>query len=429
MMDESRRTLSLDTMLILVLGAGYLLFNPASNAFAVTLVAAYVWLGWWSPDLPDEQTTPTARARRAFLARVTILILLVMLTNALPTAWNILQRRAEGGGTHAHDGVFQTEAAIEFIVQGKNPYVETYWHTPMANWQRGEPPWTTAPLYHNAYLPFLFLLSLPFYWLSQATLGWYDQRFTYLALFVVLILLLPRLVTRQRDQLCLLAAFGLNLLWGFFLAEGRNDVVILLGLVVTTLLLMRRHITASAIVLGLTLAVKHPAAFFVPFYLAYLVPEKITLAALRRLAGQIAPMVVMPALILAPFFFWDPRAFLDDTLFYLMGATEHSFPIKGWGLSTLLLAVGVIPSPEATFPFGLLEALCGIPALVLLVRWQRSNNTLRQVWVGFAAWSFVIEWFSRFFNDNYVVFIVQALVIAAFLVPTKMDVRHDTPSH
>jgi dolichyl-phosphate-mannose--protein O-mannosyl transferase len=97
-------------------------------------------------------------------------------------------------------------------------------------------------------------------------------------------------------------------------------------------------------------------------------------------------------------------------------------------LSTLLLAVGIIPSPEANFPFGILEALFGIPALVLLVRWQRRTNTLRQVWIGFAVWSFVIEYLSRFFNDNYVVFIVQALVIAAFLAPTKMDAHHDAPA-
>ncbi len=422
MTTSSRTTLPLDVLLVLALGMGYLWFNPVSNTLAITLVAIYVLLGWWFPELPDEQAVPTVRARRAFLARVTILLFLVMLTNVLPTAWNMMQRHAGSMGMHTHDGVFQTEAAIEFILQGKNPYVETYWQTPMANWQRGEPPWTTAPLYHNAYQPFLFLLSIPFYVLIQATLGWYDQRFVYLIFFLALILLLPRLASKQRDQLSLLAAFGLNLLWGFFLSDGRNDVVILFGLVVTTILLARQHITASAVVLGLTLAVKQPAAFFVPFYLAYLVPEKITAASLRHLAWQVGPMLVVPALIVAPFFFWDPRAFLDDTIFYLMGATEYSFPIKGWGASTLLLAFGVIPSPESNFPFSILEALFGIPALVLLLRWQRRANTLRQIWIGFAAWSFVIEYFSRFFNDSYVVFIAQAIVIAAFIAPTQTDV-------
>jgi hypothetical protein len=36
------------------------------------------------------------------------------------------------------------------------------------------------------------------------------------------------------------------------------------------------------------------------------------------------------------------------------------------------------------------------------------------MWVGFAVFSFVMQFFSRFFNDNYFVFVVQALIIGYF---------------
>jgi hypothetical protein len=410
---------SLDTVLLLVLGTAHLWFNPISSALTITLMAVYVLLAWLVPKMPDEMPVPRVWERVSFSFRLFVVLFVVMLATVLPTLWNIAQRRAEGGGTRTHDGLFQTEAAIEYILNGKNPYVETYWHTPMANWQRGEPPWTDSPIYHNAYLPFLFIGSLPFYWMSHAALGWYDQRVVYLLTYIGVLALLPLVVARQRDKLAMLLAFGLNLLAAFYLSEGRNDIVVAFGLMLATVLLVRRHVSASALVLGLTLAVKHQAWFFIPFYFVYLLPHPLSWQSVRAALRQILPMVVAATVIIAPFFFWDAHAFVDDTVLYLMSATEHSFPIKGWGFSTLLLATGAIPSAEARFPFGVLEAGFGIPTLILLLRWQWRENTLQRVWVGFAVLSFVVEYFSRFFNDNYVVFVLQALVIAVFIMPAR----------
>lgn len=412
-------TPSLDVVLLLVLGTAHLWFNPISSALAITLMAFYMLLSWSVPKMPDEMPIPRAQERVAFLFRLFIVLFIVMLAAVLPTLWNIAQRRAAGGGDHAHDGLFQTEAAIEYLLDAKNPYVENYWHTPMANWQRGEPPWTDSPIYHNAYLPFLFIGSLPVYWLIHTTLGWYDQRFFYLLLYIGILFLLPYVVEKQRDRLVALLVFGLNLLATFYLAEGRNDIVILFGLLATTVLLARQRISASALVLGLTLAVKHQAWFFVPFYFVYLLPRPLSWQAVLTRLWQIAPLFVVVAVIIVPFLFWDMGAFIDDTVLYLIGATEHSFPIKGWGFSTLLLAIGLIPSAQAQFPFGIFQTLFGLPVLVLLARWQWRENTLRQVWICFAAFSFVIQYFSRFFNDNYVIFVFQALMIGLLMTPYR----------
>jgi len=411
--------LSLDTLLLLVLGTAHLWFNPISSALTITLMAVYVLLNWIEPKMPDEMSAPSARARVCFSFRLFVVLFIIMLAAVLPTLWNIVQRRAEGGGTRAHDGLFQTETAIEYILNGKNPYVETYWNTPMANWQRGEPPWTDSPIYHNAYLPFLFISSIPFYWVSHAAIGWYDQRFVYLLAYIGVLVLLPLVVARQRDKLTMLLTFGLNLLAAFYLAEGRNDIVVTFGLLLATVLLVRHRISASASVFGLTLAVKHQAWFFVPFYFVYILPRPLSWQSARVVLRQNLPMFVTTAVMIAPFLTWDAHAFIDDTVLYLMGMTEHSFPIKGWGFSTLLLAMGVIPSPESPFPFGVLEVAFGIPTLILLLRWQWRENTLSRAWIGFAVFSFVVEYFSRFFNDNYVIFVLQALVIGALMSPYR----------
>lgn len=321
------------------------------------------------------------------------------------------------GATHAHDGLIQTEIAIGYLLEGKNPYTEDYINTAMADFPGREPPLTEAPLYHNAYLPFLFLSGIPIYKLSQAILGWYDQRFVYLLAYFSVLLLLPQLVARPRDKLALIVAFGLNFLFTFYLADGRNDVLILLGLVLTTVLLARRQVAASAIVMGLAMATKHQAWFLLPFYLLYLLPRQPDRADIKRLVRQTSPMAIVVIAVILPFLIWDTAAFIDDTVFYVIGSGSDSFPMKGWGFSTLLLATGLISSPEAAFPFIIFELLFGLLVLFLMLRRQWHNNTLQNMWLGFAAFSFTFQFFSRFFNDNYFVFILQLLVITTFIQP------------
>ena len=128
--------------------------------------------------------------------------LLFILVTALflPTVKLILLRDQSGPASYTHDGgVIQTEATIEYLLEGKNPYVEDYVETPMAEWGFSE--FRTA-LYHYPYLPWTFIFSAPFYLLGQA-LGHYDQRWIYLLLMAVALTLAPRLVPARRSKLAL----------------------------------------------------------------------------------------------------------------------------------------------------------------------------------------------------------------------------------
>ena len=80
---------------------------------------------------------------------------------------------------------------------------------------------------------------------------------------------------------------------------------------------------------------------------------------------------------------------------------------------------GIRDTDTSPFPFGIFDGLFGLPLLVLLVIRQRRQNTLQQVWIACALLSLVVEYFSRFFNDNYVTFALQLAVIGAFIIPAR----------
>jgi hypothetical protein len=414
-MGKPLSLLGLDSFLLLVLVTAHLWFNPVSSAFVVIGLAVYVALDLF---VANEAAFSARQQKWLFMFRLLIVWFVVLVAAILPVGLGIVGRRVDGPATHAHDGLIQTEEAIKFLLSGRNPYTEDYTQTPMADFPGQEPPLTDAPLYHNAYLPFLFIGSAPFYLLSERLIGWYDQRFVYLLAYFGALLLLPQLIERRRDGLAAIIAFGLNFLGTFYLADGRNDIVIFFGFLLVTVLLQKRAVGLASFVLGLTMATKHQAWFFLPFYVLYLLPRyPITIPALRRLGVQLMPLIVALALVIGPFLIWDAGSFIDDTVTYISGSGPDSFPMKGWGFSTLLLTAGLVSDAEAAFPFTFFGLVFGLPVLALMLRRQWRDNHLQNAWLGYVAFSFVFQFFSRFFSDNYVVFLLQILVTIAFLKP------------
>jgi hypothetical protein len=431
-MEATKKSaLPLDLLLLIVLAPAHLWFNPTSSALAVGLLVIYTLVSFLSPQLPDELEAPRRRHRFLFLLRFSVVLFFVLMAAILPAGLQIVARLEQGPATNAHDGLLQTEIAMDFVLDGKNPYREDYFGTAMEDWKGGEPPWTPTlgPLYHNAYLPGLFVLPLPLYVLSQSLLGWYDQRLFYLLTYAAFLPFRAASVPIQRNKLSVLVATGLNFLFPYFLAEGRNDIVILLGLMITTFLLAKGHTRSASAVLGLAVASKHLAWFFVPFYFIFLMPDGISRSSVSRVIGQTWPLVATSALLAGPFLLWDAPAFVDDTLLYLTGTTEHSWPIRGIGFSQLLVAAGLLDVSNTSFPFLALEALAGIPLFWLLLQYQRRENSLRVLWLNFALFSLVVVFFSRFLHDSYVVFILQALAIAAFLPPMRWPQPHQRYEH
>lgn len=420
-LSDSQLPISLDTLLLFVLGAAHMWFSQVVSALMVILMALYLLLDLRVSSSQNKRNL----SNHIYLGKFTIVFLLLMIVVAVPMGWEIIQRIDSGPHVNATDSLVQTEVAISFFLEGKNPYEESYLGTAVEDWQGGEPPFSLVlgPLHHFVYLPNTFLLGAPLQVLFTNLLGWYGQRIFHLIIYVVSILLIPQLVVEKTYRLTLLILIGLNFTYAFHLIEGRNDIVILFWMIVATLFLAKKHIGWAAFAVGMSLATKHQAWFFLPFFLVYTMPRDLTKHNIRKWFVSLWPMYLVVLVIIGVFFLWNPQAFFADTVGYIVGLSEYSFPIRGIGFSHLLVAFGFLSSYEASFPFIVVSLIISIPILILGLRYQWRDNSLSNLWLAFAFFAFSFQFFSRFFNDNYFIFVIQAICIGAFINIDKFNLN------
>lgn len=358
-----------------------------------------------------------------------LLTLVILVVVALPTVELMLLRAQSGPASYTHDGgVIQTEATIRYLLEGKNPYVEDYTQTPMAEWGFGA--YRTA-LYHYPYLPWTFLFSAPFYMGGQA-LGGYDQRIVYLLLYAIMLLFLPRLTVGVERKLALVMLVALNPIMGLDIIFGQNDLFVLAWIVfalVAWRAWKRRRLAGASATLpwllvclfyGLACASKPTAWFLAPF-LALLMADSVTppitwragLAMLWQGALRLLPAFAIFLLVLLPWLLSDPYALYDDVWRWSSGQGETGYQIWGWGAANFVLALGWVQSRFDHFPFLLAELALGIPLLVWLLVRQARQNTLANACWHYALFLLVFFFVSRFLNENYLGFMLAFLAIGA----------------
>jgi hypothetical protein len=374
---------------------------------------------------------PRISERRQYQAKLALVICIVLATVVALSVFSILLRHVKGPASFSHDGgVIQTEETIKYVLAGKNPYVEDYMDTPMAEWGIE---FRTA-LYHYPYLPWTFLFSTPFYLLSQAALGWYDQRFVYLLLFIAMLLVAPRLTRDYNKRLCLVMVLGLNPIMGSDIIFGQNDVFILAWVVFSIYFLQRGRLTWSLVMLGLACASKPTAWFLIPFYLLYLIRQErvsqghgiksIGIPLLRKTV----PVILVLALLILPFALWDFNALFDDVWRWSSGTAEVPYQITGWGLANLVLAMGLVESRLDYFPFWIPELVVCLPLLLFLLWRQWKDNTINSLLYNYAFLSLAFFYTSRFMNENYLGYILALLALAFFADSPVIEYDHSINS-
>jgi uncharacterized membrane protein len=261
--------------------------------------------------------------------------------------------------------------------------------------------------------------------------GWYDQRVVYAFAFLLIFLILPQLAKSSERKLCLLVAVGLNFLLVDSIAYGMNDVLALSFLLLTTYLLHRGYRRMSTIPLALACATKQAAWFFLPSYFLLQFNGSPSLKEVSRLIKKTYPFFLTFALVVLPFFLWNPAAFVDDTFSYLSGISPTSYPIRGFGLGALLLACGIIKSNTAYFPFWILQLIFGLPLLIYLLKRQRRENNLQRCWLNYGIFLTPMAFLSRFFQTNYLGYAIAVFSIAFFVdtpaITTPAGVGKGTP--
>lgn len=363
--------------------------------------------------------------------KAALLAFIVVTAVIAPTVKLILLRAASGPASYTHDGgVIQTEATIRFLLEGKNPYVEDYVETPMAEW--GFSQYRTA-LYHYPYLPLTFVFSAPFYLLGQA-IGFYDQRIIYLLLYGLAILLAARLATGATTKLALAATLALNPIMALDVIFGQNDVFVLAWIVFALVAWQvsrqraragqngEKWLMISSLSFGLACAAKPTAWFFAPFYGLLLVQGDARLAQGGwRGVWQVTPEILkraLPAigvftLLLLPYVLWDAAALYDDVWRWSSGQGPAGYQIWGWGASNFVLGLGLVTDRFAQWPFWIVQIVVAGPMLIWFVARQTRSNTLATACWHYALFLLVFFYASRFLNENYLGYILAFLAIGS----------------
>ena len=349
------------------------------------------------------------------------LALIVAVFVVVPTIASIVLRETGKSYTYVHDGALMIEEASRKLLAGHNPYATDYLDTPLYYW----PMVNNPALYHLTYFPFLFLVTIPFVWLFDHVGLFWDQRYLYLPAFVATLAVLPLLARRNEYRIALVALVGLNPQLFPFVIEGRNDFFVLFFLFVGIALLQRERRALGSLAVAAAAAAKLHALFLLPFVVVYLIatrrPRTIG-QALRALTPMI-PAAVFLLVTFAPFLVNDWNAFYDDVVQYNAGGAAWTYPISGMGFSALLLSLGAIQYRQADFPFAAIEIAVATPiALYTMYQLWRDPTIARMLW-GYALTLLAFLFFGRYFQGNYLGYILAVASPIPFLLREQRPAR------
>lgn len=425
--------LPLDVLILLALVPAQVHANGIPFLLVVPLFF-YILLELWRPLGAGNSSASSKRTRLSFLTRLFLLLLMIFSAVVIPSLRGIFERftavydQSGYSETYAdiHDGAIQVEYALEFLDNGRNPYAETYENTPLIYYGfSGIDTPANPALNHFVYLPGFLIASMPLYKLFNQLHLAYDQRWLYLAAFIVLILLLPTIVNQPHLKLALLAAIGLNPLVTGPVILGMNDTIVFLLLFLTALSLSKHKIFLSALFFGVACTFKQSAWFIFPFYLLYLydyLPASRRVQDILKASGIIAAVALI---VLVPFMVWNPAAFIEDVFRYPAGGVAVNYPIRGYTLGVLLVGAGIINSPLDNFPFTLLQLFFGLPLLIFTLRYQKRRNQIGAMLLCAGVFIWGIGMVSRFFQNNYVGFVLM-LIITGFIIMAAESVPEYT---
>jgi hypothetical protein len=201
---------------------------------------------------------------------------------------------------------------------------------------------------------------------------------------------------------------------------GQNDAPSLLLLVVAFALVTRRRYGWAAATLAGAILLKQFALVALPFIVLMLVKQGASRDELKR-AGLVFAGVLAVGIL--PFLIADPGAFYDDTIKYGAG----TYKIVGYGLSAILVRLGILEDREGSYPFALVALLTWVPLTVWLLLAQRNAEEL---WVGAAAFSVSLLWLmfiGRTFNNYYLLWPMAGATVAALMALGSATREADRP--
>jgi hypothetical protein len=335
------------------------------------------------------------------------LVLAVALLLILPsTLLQLGLRDSTAPWFFTNDSTYQAELGGELVLDGKNPYGHDYRKEGFDRFYTRDGSVSErvrereSALDHFAYFPGAAL--------SAAVWRVLPGPFDDYRMFVLLttLLMLPA-------ALLFRAPIGWRLVIGALVVcnpiavrscwFGQNDAPSLLLLVLAFALVTRRQFALAAAALAGAVLMKQFAVAAIPF-LALMVDREEWRRSALIFTGVIAAGVL-------PFLIADPGAFYDDTVKYGAG----TYKIVGYGLSAILVRLGVLEDRDGSYPFVLLALLTWVPLTVWLLLMQRRAGELWMGAVGFALSILWLVFIGRTFNNYYLLWPMTGALVAALM--------------
>jgi 4-amino-4-deoxy-L-arabinose transferase-like glycosyltransferase len=381
-------------------------------AFLAVLLCALVgalhfrprsWPGWWGSAL----------------------VLLVSLALLLPsTLLQVGLRQSTAPWFHVNDSTYQVELAGDLLRHGHDPYGHDYRSSGMERFYTFDGTVSQrvrtreVSLRHYAYFPGT-VITAAVWGLLPKPLD--DYRLfillaTVASFFAVLAFRAPLSWRLALGAVVVCNPIAVRSAW-----FGQNDAPSLFFLILSFALFTRRRYRWSAASLAAAILLKQFALVAVPFLAVMLLKRAIPRAELRRIAAAFAAVVAIGTL---PFLIWDPAAFFSDTIKYGAG----TYRIVGYGLSAILVRLGVIADRQGTYPFALLAVLLWLPltAWLLYAQWRT-----RELWLGAAGFSIsilVLLFIGRTFNNYYLIWPFMGAAVAAAMAGGERGAARAPPT-
>lgn len=363
---------------------------------------------------------------RKFVMRIkTVLLSMTLMIVVGGTMITSIVDRAKTAPVYGvHDIILQQEAAMRYLLEGKNPYKETYFGTPLEQWHYDElgKSAVNPALYHFVMPPWYLLFPFAFYFVSIPLWGFFDGRMVLVFAMAGLLFVIYRWFRNTQIRFLAMTLIALSPGVIDYVIEGRSDVFVLFWLIWSLFLLEKKHFVLSAVIFAFAILSKQTAWFSIPFIGAYI--WAVSKRSWRTLLQYLFITSAVSAVILTPFLLWDTNAFVNSVIFYLSGNTAHSYPISGYGLGMILYSLGIVKNIHDSYPFIIWQAAIGLPIYVVCIRWLICEPKISRLLVGYTTVLFVLWYLSRYFNNSHLGFI-GSLYVLGVLKHWDESIRHE----
>jgi hypothetical protein len=377
------------------------LFWPVGPSFGLSFAGAFHWPSpltlsiFAAGVLLCTAFALAARAQSPFRARAAVLLAAFSGFFIAPQAGLIAERAASAPArSFVNDGIPQVEVAAGFVLHGIDPYGQYYGNTAMGQ-VRGLDMAVNPAWYHLAYPPLIVIASAALEWVTRGT---YDTRALYSCAALLLFGSLLALGRNARESLGFAVLGALFPLFWLDFLSGQNDVVFLSLALGALAALRRRRNLLSGGLMGLSVAAKQTALLLLPVYVVLVLRRGGSAATKAKTLGILA---LSSAVVIGPFFAWNPHAYWADTVAYLSAGGGHNYPVAGIGFGSFLLRHGFIHSRWDAYPFWAWQILFGAPVVAagIYLVWRRP--VLARVLPAMGATVLTVTYFNRAFHSNY----------------------------